>query len=147
MARVERVELPHDSLLKAFAQPGDYLDSFACQSTLNVDQAAERAMNFPSWVTMLLGMRNLLVAPLGLIARPKGEKIGIFPLDQRSDSELVLGFDDRHLDFRVSVLVDGRRAFGSAWVHTHNLAGRAYLAAVLPFHVAIMRQAVARMAG
>ncbi|MEZ5779292.1 MAG: DUF2867 domain-containing protein [Paracoccaceae bacterium] len=147
MASVERSDLPSQSLLHDYVQPGDYLDSYSCASTLDVDRVAERAMAFPGWVMLLLGLRNLLVAPLGLTGRPKGGRVGIFPLDQRSANELILGFNDRHLDFRVSVLVDGRRVYGSTWVHPHNFSGRAYFATIKPFHILIMRQAVGRAAG
>ena len=146
MADVERCDLPTESLLHHYAQPSDYLDCYSCASTLDVNRAAERAMAFPGWVMLLLGLRNMLVAPFGLLGGPKGEGLGIFPLDRRSENELIFGFNDRHLDFRVSVLVDGQRAYGATWVRTHNHAGRAYLAAILPFHIAIMRQAVGRTA-
>jgi cysteine synthase len=56
----------------------------------------------------------------------------------------VLGFDDKHLDFRVSVTVAPAGTAGtlvtvSTVVKTNNLPGRTYLAAIMPFHRIIVR--------
>jgi hypothetical protein len=49
--------------------------------------------------------------------------------------ELVTGRNDKHLDFRVSVIREaGKRVVFSTAVMTHNTFGRTYLAAILPFH-------------
>ncbi len=146
MTRVEKTALPDHSLLRAYLHPGDYLDAYSCASTLDLDEAVARAMDFPAWVMALLALRNIVVAPFDLIRRPKGARVGIFPTDLRHGNEMILGFNDRHLDFRVSLIADGSRVYGSTWVHTHNLLGRAYLTSILPFHILIMRQSVARTA-
>jgi hypothetical protein len=57
----------------------------------------------------------------------------------------VLGFDDRHLDFRIVIDVRQDRPSGQTLsvmtlVHRNNLFGRLYLAAVLPFHKLIVRR-------
>ena len=106
----------------------------------------------PRWAKALLIVRGWIVGPLGLRAstaadfdgievKPAyaiGEKIARFTLLAQSDSEIVTGGDDRHLDFRVSVakLVDGdaSRVVLSTTVSPHNLFGQAYLSAILPFH-------------
>ena len=56
------------------------------------------------------------------------------------------GFDDRHLEFRVSVLSRDGRVSLATWVHPHNLGGRLYLAAIMPFHIMVARNALARVA-
>ena len=65
----------------------------------------------------------------------------------RSADEIVLGVDDRHLDFRASVLL--RRADNSLAITTavrcHNLLGRLYLAAILPFHILIAADVLRRL--
>jgi hypothetical protein len=51
---------------------------------------------------------------------------------------LVAGFDDKHLDFRVVVDINGnapdRQVTATTLVMTHNLLGRVYLASIMPFH-------------
>lgn len=111
---------------------------------LNARSAAERMMaRQPRWAEMLLSLRNLLVAPLGLKtsgARPgvPRDMIGIFPVVSETPDRLVAGFNDSHLDFRVVVDVaapgDVRQVTATTLVKTHNWLGRTYLAAILPFH-------------
>nr|WP_254442634.1 DUF2867 domain-containing protein [Ruegeria arenilitoris] len=50
-------------------------------------------------------MRSVLVDPFG-ISRTGSEardKLGNFPVERAYETEVTAGFDDRHLDFRVSV--------------------------------------------
>ncbi len=61
-----------------------------------------------------------------------------------TDERVVLGFDDRHLDFRIVIDVMADRPSGQTLsvmtlVHRNNLLGRLYLAAVMPFHKMIVR--------
>jgi hypothetical protein len=111
--------------------------------------AARRMMGrTPRWIGVLMGLRNRIVTPLGLkapVAAPasSADRIGIFPVLSRSPDRVVLGFEDRHLDFRVIVDVapasDQRRVTVTTMVRTHNRLGRVYLAIVLPFHRIIVR--------
>jgi hypothetical protein len=55
----------------------------------------------------------------------------------------VMGGDDRHLDFRVAVLLRSGAAAGRELVvvtvvHCHNRLGRMYLAMIAPFHRTIL---------
>jgi hypothetical protein len=107
--------------------------------------AAERALGrTPRWVGRLTALRNLAVRPFRLKtglepAVLPGGKIGIFPLISQSPGKVVLGLDDRHLDFRVLVEVrdlgKGRQEVAATTiVKTHNWLGRTYLAIIMPFH-------------
>ena len=106
----------------------------------------------PLWIKLLLIIRNAVARRAGLdaptvaeIMRPAartsyrvGDKIGPWPIFAMSDSEIIAGRNNRHMDFRVSVLrdVDGRA--GSVTVSTicnvHNSYGRLYLWCIIPFH-------------
>ncbi len=106
----------------------------------------------PRWARWLLILRGKIVAPFGLRAttaadldqieiKPAyavGEKIARFTLYGQSDTEIVTGGDDRHLDFRVSVRTlterGANRVVLSTAVNPHNLFGKAYLLAIRPFH-------------
>lgn len=140
-------KLPASSLLHVYVAQGDFLDCFACKSSLNVDEAAKVGLKFPFWAGALLALRNMLVAPLGLATTaPKGEAIGHFLIDQRNETEVILGYDDSHLDFRISIMRHEDFAYGATWVHTKNWLGKAYLATIMPFHVLIMRNAMRQVA-
>ena len=108
---------------------------------------------FPAWTMPLLILRNLVVLPLGLKGadRLQGrEMVGIFPVVSEMPSRFVGGFDDHHLDFRVIVELslagpDRQRIKLTTLIRRHNRTGRAYLAAVLPFHRAIIRGTLRRL--
>ncbi|OQW57347.1 MAG: hypothetical protein A4S14_20665 [Proteobacteria bacterium SG_bin9] len=112
----------------------------------------------PRWMTWTLLIRNKLAAMAGLeaattdeflSARQKdryavGDKIGIWPIYALSDTEVVAGRDNTHLDFRVSILKasngDGQRVVVTTVCKVHNLAGRVYLFFIVPFHRLGVRQ-------
>ena len=103
--KVRATSLPETSLLQGRVGPGDYVDCYCCASTLSPREAANVATRFPVWVYALLVLRQLFVLPFRLKgADPAEQRIGIFPLDQETANELILGFDDKHLDFRISDL-------------------------------------------
>jgi hypothetical protein len=111
--------------------------------------AAERMMGrSPKWVARLMALRNRLVAPFGLRtpawnAPRTSDRIGIFPVLSDTQGQILLGFDDSHLDFRVIVSVvpggAGRDISITTVVRKHNLLGHVYLAAIMPFHRLIVR--------
>jgi hypothetical protein len=106
----------------------------------------------PLWMKLALMARNAAARLVGLeaptvaeIMTPEvkatyrvGEKIGPWPIFFLGDNEIVAGRDNKHLDFRVSVLkaVDGDAA--SVVVSTvctvHNFFGKIYLFFIVPVH-------------
>lgn len=135
--------LPRASSLWTLHRPGDFLDCYSVPSTLSPREAATRGLTLPGWAGALLKLRNTIVRPFGL---KTGEAdTPIFPTCLETETELVLGTDDRHLDFRIGLIRAEGRIYMSTWVHPHNAWGRAYLRLVMPFHILISRGAVARM--
>lgn len=145
MASIRTDSLPRASALWSRHQPGDFLDCYSVASALSPREAADRGLRLPGWADALLRLRNILVRPFGLKTGEPDRPI--FPICLDTEDELVLGTDDRHLDFRIGLIRQGGRIFLSTWVHPHNIWGRAYLRLVMPFHILIVRGAVARMAG
>ena len=110
----------------------------------------------PAWISKLMGVRDTLVAWLGLKTgkhlktlehAARAERVGIFKIYSRSDTEIVVGEDDKHLDFRVSVLrSSGPTLTVSTVVHCHNLLGRVYLVVIAPFHRMVVKASLRRAA-
>ena len=148
MARVTRSRLTPDSALRSCVSAGDFLDCYAVPCAAGPRKAAAAFVAFPGWIRALLGLRALLTGPLGLRSAPRGggDRIGPFPILDETGEELIAGFDDRHLDFRISVMSREGRLSVATWVRPHNVWGRLYLAAVLPFHILIVRDGLARAA-
>lgn len=67
-----------------------------------------------------------------------GVRIGPFTVQSAEKDELIVGDDDKHLDFRISTFKQEREgAFFitvSTAVQIHNRLGRIYMAFVTPFH-------------
>lgn len=154
MIRAVPSKLPSDSRLRSSLARIDYLDCYTAESKLAerslVDIYATAFGHLPTLFKHLLVIRSVLVKPFGIAGvsykdlmhaidtdRPYevGEKIGRWTIFEKTDNELIVGGNDKHLDFRVSVFRDRRaRVALSTCVMTHNAFGRAYLAIILPFH-------------
>jgi hypothetical protein len=135
----------------------DWADAYQVETPLLFPTAragAEAIVRcFPAWTMSLLLLRKLVVLPLGLKGgdRVRGlDMVGIFPVASETPARLVGGFDDRHLDFRVIVELSSagperQRIKLTTVVRRHNRTGRTFLAAVMPFHRAIIRRALRRL--
>jgi hypothetical protein len=147
MSKVVETELPKNSLLTDRINKSDFIDCYSVQSNLSTRQAAEIITNFPGWASFLVKIRNAVVSKFGLLSDgpEASDKVGFFPVDSENDHELIAGFNDKHLDFRISVMSKDGRVFLSTWVHPHNIGGKIYLKTILPFHVLIVRNALARV--
>lgn len=146
-SNVKATILPSGSVLHKRVSQGDFLDCFAVASDMTPRRAAEIITDFPGWARLLLQVRRIVTAPFGLSNDgPEAEdKVGIFPVESETGHELIAGFNDRHLDFRVAVLSEDGQVFLATWVHPHNIGGKLYLGTILPFHILIARNALARV--
>ena len=116
----------------------------------------------PAWIDLLMRVRDTIVAWFGLKTgkhlatladAERAGRVGIFKVYSRSATEIVVGEDDKHLDFRVSVLCAGAAAAEigaqltvSTVVHCHNRLGRTYLLAIAPFHRLVVKASLRRSA-
>ena len=156
-----KTQLPANSLLHQ--ETYHYYDSF--YTILNdPDQQIsllELSKSFltaaPPWVERLFDFRNKLVKVFGLKTSDKnqqkeemlknfngkpGDKLGFFKVFKNSGNEIIMGENDSHLDFRVSILLEeedkGRRFTISTTVHFNNWFGKLYFLPVKPFHKQIV---------
>ncbi|MDQ3397209.1 MAG: DUF2867 domain-containing protein [Deinococcota bacterium] len=120
----------------------------------------------PEWIKTLLRLRNVLGRPFGLKTAYEptavsvegelkpGTRVGLFQVFDRTAEEVLMGEDDRHLDFRVSVRLEREQdrswAVVSTVVRFNNRLGRLYFVPVRPFHgvivPAMMRLGLAKQA-
>ena len=146
--------LPASSRLRGSLARIVYIDSYEVpvtrdgMSLIGIDAAA--LDHVPGVFKQLLVVRSTLVKPFGIggvsyreLTDPidtgkryaVGDKLGRWTIYSIAEDEIITGANDKHLDFRVSVLrEEGRRVVLSTAVMTHNRLGRGYLAAILPFH-------------
>lgn len=180
---VTELEAPHAaSLLRTqLVDKFQYEDSFSLtlQPTEVGAQSAQTILatvlqgfldNRPLALSRMMGVRNVLVKPLGLRTSPLGCPVssllskeeglrfaGRFPvLDLREDHadrtvQVILGADDKHLAFRSCVAVQ-RHQNGSVEislgtrVHTINLFGHVYMAVIDRVHRGYISPVMLRLA-
>lgn len=147
MSKVRTSRLPPESQLTQRISANDFVDCYSVVSDMSPRQAATVITSFPGWARFLLQIRAIVTAPFGLSQEgpDSTDKVGIFPVESDNQEELIAGFNDKHLDFRVSVMSKAGRVFLATWVHPHNIGGRLYLNAIMPFHILISRNALARV--
>ena len=140
------------------AEFGDAFQIIVEGQNLSAMEAAKRAVyGAPSWIKRLLELRNIVVKPLGLKpgedpapAKSGQNNVGLFPVLRQEANHVLLGMNDKHLDFRLLVDVvnesNGRQIItASTIVKTHNALGRFYLTVVKPFHKIIVPTMMARV--
>ena len=151
--KILKTSIPKESDYQNFIESIDYSDTF--KMTLNnQDVSVEKIYidmfsSMPKWVNTLMLVRNKIVGVLGLKVeslKPKkvtalivGKKIGMFNIYAVSQNEVIAGEDDKHLNFRVSVLRVGEDVMVSTFVKYNNLFGKIYMSLILPFHKIIVK--------
>ncbi len=150
----QRVTLPHPDLPSA-----DWADSYCVRLDRNdldpMEVARDLMGRAPRWVGTLLKIRNRIVGLFGLksaeLELTGQDKIGGFPVIDHDGERVLLGFDDKHLDFRIIVTVEPEGAGHqhvslTTLVNRHNLFGRIYILVVTPFHKLIVKTFLKRFA-
>ncbi len=161
---IVETELPKRSVLKntnfeyADSFQGEYFDIKNKVSSKDVGKAFFSSA--PKWTAWLFELRNRIVSILGLKTPDKaksrkelldsfncepGERLGLFTVYHRTENEVILGEDDKHLDFRISLYKenksdsDGRKSLTlSTTVKFNNWFGKLYFLPVKPFHKLIV---------
>src|SRR5262245_24218976 len=157
MFKAHAVLVPSDSVLAPLYVGADLLDAYAIAlpvgATDDLEVLARAGFERQAWwIRALTRVRDAMMAPVGVkssravgaAAAARGPVIGFFPLLSKSAKELVVGEDDRHLDFRVAILLRTGAAGGRELVvvtvgHCHNRLGGTYLAVIAPFHRVVAR--------
>jgi hypothetical protein len=144
---VSACDLPRHSALFTRIQINDFVDCYRVRAVVTPRHAAQIITQFPQWAGFLLVIRRIVTAPFGLSQDGPAaiDKVGPFPVESESDDELLAGFNDKHLNFRVSVMAHDGHVYLATWVHPHNWGGRLYLRLIMPFHVLIARDALVRV--
>lgn len=160
---VRAVPLPPGASIAPLYQGSNLADAYAValpnvQARQMDMQSLARCLlgNQPGWAQGLMAVRDAIVARFGIktakqLAAQRDGRIGIFRIYAVTDDEIILGEDDSHLDFRLSVLRNreaGRHGSVTvaSVVHCHNAVGRTYILLIRPFHKLIVRRSLARAA-
>lgn len=157
------VSLPAESAIaKAYASM-NLADAYSIELPAGASTDPELLARFifahqAPWIGRLMKVRDMLVAGFGLktashLASLDVEsvagRLSIFKIYSTSPTEVVLGEDDKHLDFRLSILCSGQSSPGakrqlilSTVVHCHNRLGRLYIFLIAPFHRLVVQSSL-----
>lgn len=149
MSGVRKVPIDPKWLIASSLDRIDFQDAFAIEVDPSLPSdpkwwADRMIADPPKSVALLMGARNLAMKPFGLKTGEldeSGENEVFKPLD-RTDSELLVGTDDRHLNFRgnlVTEVEEGRLTLTiGTVVRFNNRFGRAYFVPVRPMHAHVI---------
>jgi hypothetical protein len=164
---VKQVALPSQSAIATAFDAVNLADAFSVQLPAGASRNPDVLARFifsvqPRWIGALLNLRDAIVAGLGLktakhlatlSSDPAAKRISIFKVFGASETEVVLGENDKHLDFRLSILCTpdsaangGSQLILSTVVHCHNRLGRTYLSVIAPFHRLVVKASLRRAA-
>lgn len=114
---VTLVSIPPESrIAKAYSSP-NFADAYSIELPSGASSNPELLARFilshrAPWISSLIAIRDATVGRFGLktakqlnslAAQSETGRIGIFKIYGASPTEIVLGGDDKHLDFRLSV--------------------------------------------
>ena len=163
--KINKTKIPESSSLYPNRNQYSYIDSYAgiVKDEYNRISITDAARAFlkpgPKWVDLLFAVRNKIVSLFGLKTPndtgdakqenykfEPGERVGLFRVFSRTSNEIILGEDDKHLNFRVSLLLEESNKDQSSKIITattvviyNNLFGRIYFFPVKPFHKLIVQ--------
>lgn len=164
---VTSVSLPAESSITTLYPTIHLADAYSIALPSGASKDPEVLARFifsqlPSWMIGLMRVRDTLVSAFGLKtakqlkalgANDQQGRIGAFKLYSRGPSEIVMGEDDKHLDFRLSLLCSNtpsplleQRLTLSTVVHCHNRLGRLYIFLIAPFHRLVTRSSLSHAA-
>lgn len=160
-ATARKVGLPLQASIADLYAGSDLADAYAVAlpsrqaGSMDMERLARIVLGSqPRWAQALMLLRDAIVARLGIktarqLAGGEGGRIGIFRIYSITADEIIVGEDDSHLDFRLSMLrsregaAHGAITLASA-VHCHNRVGRIYIFLIRPFHQLIVRRTLTR---
>ena len=142
------VPTPPSPLLADALPNYDWSDAYAVQipasaSRRDPQEWADAVFHAPPfWIRVLFVVREPLVRAVGIERADEH----VFDTVAGAADEVLLGTDQGHLGFRVSVLVELDRVVVTTLVKFHNRRGAAYFALVRRVHPLVVRSMLARAA-
>lgn len=164
--KIHKSNLPELSILNSEKKSYDYIDSYSGElrdknDSIKIQNVAKAFFSSsPKWVDSLFLLRNKIVSMFGLKTSGSaenrqdqlnnfkwegGSKLGLFKVFSRNENEIIIGEDDKHLNFRVSLYLEKnlkqmnyKILTISTIVQFNNGFGRMYFFPVKPFHKIIV---------
>ena len=158
---IKKKELPEGTQILENLSSVDYYDSYMItkNSKYSIEKLTENILLLPNWVNIALRIRYcLIVKPFGLTtgrfdSRGNSSDIGFVPVPMisKNENEIVMGSDDKHLYYRISVMkkeVEQKtKIYLSTIVKFNNIWGKLYFLPVKVGHKLVVKSILKRFAG
>ena len=160
MAKIYKTErLPEGTMIKNNMSSIDYSDSYKIvkKNEDSIQKIAEKILSLPTWVNIALQIRfYLIVKPFGLSTgrfddieeRPDASNEPV-PIIEKNEHEIVMGSDDKHLYYRISVMKKQIGQETEIYLNTvvkfNNIWGRLYFIPVRLGHKCVVRSLLKRL--
>ena len=164
--KIIKSKLPGNSILSNNHKKYDYVDSYQGifidieNKVKPIDIGKAFFSSGPKWIGILFIIRNKIVSVFGLKTSGNvgdrqqlldnfkcepSEQLGLFKVFNSTGNEVVLGEDDKHLNFRISLFMEvlksdmtKKTVTITTTVEFNNWFGRLYFLPVRPFHKLIV---------
>lgn len=165
--KITKQSVPEKSLLYPKSIDAYFYDSYEIPNSQQFNNAMDFYLGMvsktPQWVNKLMRLRNQIVGFFGLknlgqmgdVDKSKrgnqysvGDKVGIFSVNAISNTEVILGDSDNHLDVEISIHLNEENqqmVSVTTVVNIHNWLGRIYMFVVTPLHKIIVPASLSRM--
>jgi hypothetical protein len=162
MKKIYKATLPKDSLIKELRYD-DFSDSLGMRldrTDIDINDVVNCFFTAaPGFVTHLMKLRDLIVGSLGLktgdytkrekVIFEQGKDMGLFKMFEKNGHEAIIGADDKHLNFRVSLYVNSEINTTEILISTvvlfNNRWGKFYMGIVSPFHKVVVKSMIKHM--
>ena len=134
----------------------DFTDTFSTTNHIDsLDIIANKIFGSePVWITFLFKIRNFVMKLFGFKTEIPtnidttfniGSFVGFFEIYSIQQNEIVLGADDKHLKFRVSIYNSEEENYNikvTTLVEYLNTFGKIYMTVIKPFHLLVVKAMV-----
>lgn len=155
--------IPEKSIISKNFGKIDYQDTYQIskKTDATIDRITAELFKGPKWVDNLMKLRDSIVRIFGLKTGKKkdtsteeyfsiGSKLEYFTVADRNANEIVMAENDKHLNFKTSVMIDRNEADTTIYLSTivtfNNIFGRLYFIPVKPFHRLIIKSILRQFA-
>ena len=158
--RITLTKIPPTSRYRDFIESIHYYDAFVATG-IDPDITIQEVYiqifsDTPTWIKTLMKIRNKIVSIFGINTDIEGSDIGkatfeigslvgMFRIFYIDEEEIIAGEDDKHLDFRVSVLKHQNTVTVSTFVTYNNAFGKLYMFFIAPMHKIIVKRMMRRL--
>jgi hypothetical protein len=159
---VKKSEIEQSDLISNVLNRSNYRDcyhiAFQTKSEISLNDCLKPIFEKPAWMELLYKIRDVLVKPFGLytvsdetinLDATIGENLAFFRIQNRTNREIMVYGDDKHLEAWFSVILDKQDIYAcikfTTVVHYHNLFGRVYFTLIRPFHYLILRSTLKKL--